>query len=401
MADKVMKIFLWISFATTFFIGLHFAVYVQFLLSHRLTLAEVALVNMAYMLSVFVLEVPTGAIADIFGRKFSFVLSCVMGAVGFIVYGLSTGISGFVAAEIIIAISTCLKSGAFHAWIVDSLAHYQWQGELTTVFRREQRYVQPAALIGGLLGAQLAVFGLFWPFLLGGIGYLIVLVMAVKYMREDYFVRAENIQWWPNMRQLASDSIRYGWREPIIFLVLLMAVLLTFGIQPVNMYWQPLFGKFFHGPEALGYIWAGVVIFSWSGAEMAAKFTKVFARPQVGYIVIGIGLSLGIFLVALASNNLWLCALGFFWHEIWRGIYRPYNSAILHARLPSRQRATVDSFVSMIGTGAAAVGLLIFGQVADEIGVSGVWLGAAIFLLITPFFLLVPKRCNSKIPNEI
>ena len=45
------------------------AIYVSFLMKNGMSLLQVNLVNTAYFLTLFICEIPTGAFADIFGRK--------------------------------------------------------------------------------------------------------------------------------------------------------------------------------------------------------------------------------------------------------------------------------------------------------------------------------------------
>ena len=63
------------------------AIYVTFLIKNGLSLLEVNLVNMSFFLTLFICEIPTGAFADIFGRKKSFVLACVLMCLSMFVYG--------------------------------------------------------------------------------------------------------------------------------------------------------------------------------------------------------------------------------------------------------------------------------------------------------------------------
>ena len=128
MIKKTTNIFYLVTAISEFFTAFHFGTYVLFLLSHQLTIFEVSLVNMVFMTTMFLLEVPTGAVADIFGRRFSYLLSNLVIAAGFLFYGFSGTLVGFMLAEAILALGATLTSGALDAWFVDSLKFYGYQG---------------------------------------------------------------------------------------------------------------------------------------------------------------------------------------------------------------------------------------------------------------------------------
>jgi len=69
--------------------------YVMFLIGRGLDLLHVNLVLAVYLIVTCLFEVPTGAVADIFGRKVSFILSCVIRAVAFGLYFFSTPLRNF------------------------------------------------------------------------------------------------------------------------------------------------------------------------------------------------------------------------------------------------------------------------------------------------------------------
>ncbi len=61
-------------------IALHSTVYTLYLISKGLNLFEVNLVNVVFYVTLSLFEIPTGAYADIFGRKSSLVLSAAVHA---------------------------------------------------------------------------------------------------------------------------------------------------------------------------------------------------------------------------------------------------------------------------------------------------------------------------------
>ena len=96
-------------------------VYPLFLRSRGLDALEVNLVLATYLIVVFAFEVPTGALADVLGRRFSFLLSCMLRTVAFGLYAVADGFLDCAIAEIVDGVGTTLASGALDAWAIDGM----------------------------------------------------------------------------------------------------------------------------------------------------------------------------------------------------------------------------------------------------------------------------------------
>jgi MFS family permease len=168
MVAQTKLYYLLFSGLTMFGTAIHFSVYSTFLLAHGLDLFQVSLVNVAFYVTLFVFEIPTGAFADVFGRKASYVVSCMLWGVGSFVYASANSFWGFAFAEAIVAIGATFASGAFEAWAVDRLRHHGYAGELSELFARKQYMTQGIAIVAGLLGAALSQQYLSMPWWIGG-----------------------------------------------------------------------------------------------------------------------------------------------------------------------------------------------------------------------------------------
>jgi len=274
MSKRIIGVYILITLLMDSLIGLHATVYVLFLRAGGLDLLQISLVNFFFMAAVFLLEIPTGAIADLYGRKRSLVISNLVFAIGFFWYSISHSFWAFVLAEIIIALGVTTTSGAFRAWVVDSLHHINWKGDLVKLFRWEGRANKLAALLGGLIGASLGVHGLNIPFRLAGVGFLLIAVLAQLIMREKYFQPSRDKigRIIPNIKQIAKDSIQYGLKHQVVFLILVSMAVLNFSFQPINMYWALQFNDYFPTTQGLGVVWSGIVIFSLLGNELVVWF---------------------------------------------------------------------------------------------------------------------------------
>jgi len=357
------------------------AVYVTFLIHHGLNLFEVNLVNASYFLTLFVCEIPTGAFADIFGRKTSFVAACGLLCISMFVYGNSHTFTGFTLAEVIAAIGMTFRSGAFQAWLVDSLKHHGYEGEYNRLFGRESLFRQIGGGIGAVAGSYLAARNPSLPWFVGGTCMAITTVYAYVVMKEEYFIH--NKFSWKNgfysMRDIAISSIRYGTEHKAVRFILIITAVQIFAVQALNMYWQPFFRNHKVNEQHLGFLFTGMMVALATGAFIISRLNckgsekKMIVRSQIcaGLIVI----------TAVLIPGVPLTIIFFLLHEIPRGCWQPLIDSYLQKRIPSHERASIASFCSIAPHIGGVVGLVISGLIAQFFGISVTWIISGLFLI--------------------
>ena len=117
-AKEVKEVYYVLIFLSNLIMGLTATTYVIFLLSKGLDLLQVNIVNMCFMLSIFFLEIPTGAFADHIGRRKSILLSNLLMVISLLVYYFSSSFIFFVLAEVLIKVFNIIIYVFY--WIVDT-----------------------------------------------------------------------------------------------------------------------------------------------------------------------------------------------------------------------------------------------------------------------------------------
>ena len=139
----------------------------------------------------------------------------------------------------------------------------------------------------------------------------------------------------------------------------------------------------------MDFIWAGIVVFTAIGNELVRYFWAYVSIVKRAYLIIGV--SLGVTMVLAGVMPIFTLSLIWFYaHEIVRGVYRPYTNAVLQENIPSDKRATVESFVSMMRTGAAALGLVLGGWAAESLSIEIAWiLSGTVIIVFLPLVMLL------------
>lgn len=121
---------------------------------------DIFLLQAIYSVSVAIMEIPSGYMADVVGRKKTLILGSIMGTLGYLIYSVTHDFTGFLVAEITLGIGGSFISGADSAMLFDSLVatkrqhkYLQFEGRITSLGNFAETI---AAVCGGLIAAFLS-----------------------------------------------------------------------------------------------------------------------------------------------------------------------------------------------------------------------------------------------------
>lgn len=351
---------------------------------------ETNMVNFAFLLVVFLFEVPTGAVADVFGRKTSYLISCVLMGVSFIVYALSTTFWGFVLAETLCAIGVTFCSGAYEAWMVDRLKFLKYNAELPPILSRRLQFDAGAYIAGASLGAWISDFDLVIPWIVGGVIQLFVGLLAAVLMKEDGFEKKTFSfkEGFCSMRKTIQVSVKHSRNNKPLRFIFCAVALMQLTLAAPNLQWQPFFKDFLgESLTPLGFIFAGMSVATILGAALTSHTLRLFKEEKraMTWIQLGVGISIAI-TGYIASLPLALTM--FLLHELVRGLYRPIKDAYLHNNIPSSERATLVSFESMMRQIGGMFGLIGSGLLAQYTSIPFTWAVSGLLLCFATLWLM-------------
>lgn len=366
------------------------AVYPLFLVSRGLDLFQVNFILAVYLFANFAFEVPTGAVADLFGRKVSFLLSCAVRACAFALYFYMDSFLGFVVAELIDAIGTTLASGALDAWAVDGMAEEGDHGPADRLFARGRMLSHSAMIASGLLGGYVGDVDIAYPWLVGVAGFATTAAVAMVTMRRDKPTALRDGAWsgsvssrlnpLPAIRSQVAGGLVTVARHPTLRFLCLVTGLLSFAYMPMLQLWptqmKALSGE---GPWLMGWVWAALnlaaVLGSWSLPRLLARAE----RPKVALALTMLRcVSLA---TAALAGGFGKALVGLIAQAGGTGASDPLLGAWMNEHAASHQRATVLSVQAMSFMLGGSAGLLLLGLVARSAGVPAAWLGGSAALL--------------------
>ncbi|HSD12272.1 MAG TPA: hypothetical protein VLC10_01825, partial [Patescibacteria group bacterium] len=159
--------------------------YVPGLMARGLTLADVAAVNIFFWLTISVMELPTGLLADGKSRAWSVRAGSVFCAAG--AFGYATTRNFWQAAlwESVIGVGFAFLSGAMQAWLADALAKRGERDAVGRAFGAAAAARAAGAVAAGTAGALLGTIDLRFGWYLSGCCHALAAFVAFRYMNGD------------------------------------------------------------------------------------------------------------------------------------------------------------------------------------------------------------------------
>lgn len=355
---------------------------------HGLTLTQVTFVDVAFWIAATLGEVPTGIVADNYGRKLSMIIGAGIMAASTFAWAIAPTVPLLMVAYACLAIGVTFLSGAEDAFFFESLKATGRVGEYTRLAGRVAALSVAAVAIGNLASGILASLDLHWPFILAALCQLAMMGIALSFREPTREEEVETIteeagnngekqqnSYWRILRQATAilgerPSLRYA----LFYMTLLpmtAMILETVFLQPQAV--------------ALGVPLAGigVVVMAMRFANMAGSASSNALKVNIGekWIIYFAPFAVAISLFLLAAIQQ-LPALAFAATiSFITAALRPIVMNRIHGELSDKIRATVLSFQSLLFALAAVLIEPLLGYVADHAGLESAYVVLACALI--------------------
>jgi MFS family permease len=287
------------------------------------------------------LEVPSGYVADVWGRKKALIIGTLFGVFGFSVYSFTGGLLFFLTAEILLGIGQSLISGADSALLYDTLLEK----------KKENKYIKFEGAITALgnfsevaaaLFVSVIVFSTYRTYfqlqsLLALMGFVAALFLIEPKIHDKKLGgKFKDI----------LDIVRYSFIEhkKLRNLLIYSSVI---GFASLSMAWlaQPLLKEIGLKDSNFGFGWAALNLLVGAGSMSAMYISKRFSYAA-GLLFIGLPLALTYFIVAGTMSIYSFIPLAVFFYV--RGTAHPVLKKYINELTTSEKRATVLSLRSLI-----------------------------------------------------
>jgi MFS family permease len=381
---SIQRTYLVLLLGNTLAASLIWGINTIFLLDAGLSNLEAFAANAFFTAGMVLFEVPTGIVADTVGRRASYLLGTLTLMASTLFYVLLWQIEApfweWALASILLGLGFTFFSGAVEAWLVDALTATDYKGDLESVFGRGQIVTGIGMLSGSVAGGFIAQqVSLGAPFVLRG-GILIVMFgLAFRLMHDVGFTPEQRAGVLPEMRKIAVASIDYGIRVPAVKWLMVEA-LFTGGVGIYGFYaLQPYLLELYGDPHA--YQIAGLAAAIVAGAQIlggiaAPRIRERFHRRTSALILMAALSTLTLFFVGIVQSFWPVIGLTVVWALLFAATM-PIRQTYINGMIPSRQRATILSFDSMMSSSGGVWAQPVLGRAADVWGYAQSYLLAA------------------------
>jgi MFS family permease len=399
---SIQRTYLLLLLGNTLATSLIWGINTIFLLDAGLSNLEAFAANAFFTGGMVIFEVPTGIVADTIGRRTSYLLGTLTLSAASLLYVLLWQVQApfweWAAVSLLLGLGFTFFSGAIEAWLVDALNATGYTGDLETVFGRGQIVTGAGMLGGSVAGGFIAEqLSLGVPFVLRGVILIVMFVAAFRLMHDVGFTPEKGGGAFTEMRKIAANSIDYGWRVPAVKWLMLEA-LFTGGVGIYAFYaLQPYLLELYGNPHA--YEIAGLAAAIVAGAQILGGIAAPRIRGLVHRRTSALLTIAALSVVALALigtvRSFWP-VIGF--TTIWGLLFaaaRPIRQTYINGMIPSRQRATILSFDSMMSSTGGVWTQPVLGKAADAWGYGPSYLlSAGIAILALPCLALSRRQNN-------
>lgn len=397
LEEKLRKNPLWIyglGFAWMFLIPM--AIMVPFFKSRGLSMEQIYQLQAFFSFSVLILEVPSGYISDLLGRKGTLLAAAFFHGLGFTLFAFADGIVSFLIFEFILALGVSLFSGTDVALLYDSLdAVGDVEGQ-SKLMGKKVLYYQLGETIAAVLGGILASYYLDFPVQVHAVTAWIPFILAFgitepprEKMEKSTHKENALLIW----RKLFIDS-------PLVRLIMLNGMI--YGTATLVAVWSFQEHWRIVGVDIkyFGILWAAINLVVGLSASLANRVERTLGGAN-SLLVMGILPILGY--LGMGWFPTFVGTLFCFCFQLCRGINMVLIRDALNARVGGEMRATANSLVSL-GTRVAFILMGPFmGWMMDKegLGLKAYLVFGGIYILIFFVFLvpLVARKAEFRPPS--
>ncbi len=263
---------------TWFWLGIWMPYYLLFT-----NYAGIGLIEMVGYLTITLIDIPTGAIADLLGKKKTLLLSFLFATIGNLMMGLAGNFSLLFYSVFAIGIGSALYSGTHEALIFDSLKQLKQEDFFKKVLSRIHVIDLLTLCAAGLIGSRLYVINHHLPFLLTAAATFLGFVISLFLKEPD--IDTEKFSFTNYLRQTTQGFSQLFPDRQTTFFVLKLILILSFGYILKESLDMSLAIKFGLKDSQLGVVFAILPLISAGAVYLYSKRAHLLPNTLIYFLV--------------------------------------------------------------------------------------------------------------------
>jgi DHA3 family tetracycline resistance protein-like MFS transporter len=359
----------------------------------HLTPLQLVLVGTSLETAIFLFEIPTGVVADVYSRRLSIIIGVFLIGAGITMEGSFPVFYAIAFGQAIWGLGYTFTSGAIQAWISDEIG----EAAAGKAFLRASQVGMAASLAGIVISTLLANVRINLPIQVSGLAMFPLGFILALWMPETGFKPApkEKRNSWRNMARTFRNGLKMLNKRPALYTILGIGLFYGLYSEAYDRLWVKLILDNFTFPS-LGPLkpesWFGVInavglILGVIATEIVRRRLDTNRHRSIARLLLTASAGLVASLLVFASSGSLLLALAANWSiDILRTIISPVFDAWVNQKLDSSVRATVLSMSAQVDAIGQIAGGPALGAVGNLVSVRAAIAAAA--LLLSPILFL-------------
>lgn len=344
---------------------------------------QLVLVGTVLEASVFLGEVPTGIVADVYSRKLSLLI-------GFVLIGCGLAISAVpsflvvLAGQVLWGVGYTFTSGAQQAWISDEIG----PDRAAPVFVRATQVALGGTITGTLLAGALGLVWIGTPIIAGGVGFLVLAGVLAIVMPERGFTRSAERTTWATVAGQFRAGLALARRRRVVRVLMLVSLISGLSSEAFDRLWTVhlldsglpsflgevlWFAAIGLGGTVVSLVVSLVVNRLFKNALMTLHPTRLLALLTVLEVV-----AVGAFAL---SGQFWVLLVLLWMRSSVHVVAEPVVAGWMNRNLESGVRATVLSFDGQMNAIGQVAGGPVLGAVGNAVSVRAALIASSLTLV--------------------
>lgn len=346
----------------------------------------------------FVIEIPTGIFADLYGKRKSIILSKLFIFISFVFFGFAFNFLTLLLANLIYELGKSFRSGTETAYVYDYLAENKDNPSYVYVKTNQKFYARISESVGTAFGGFIAY----------KLGFNIVFFVAAVPAFLNFL---QTLSWQHLLEEgerkinativsniiFAKNSIKEVFVKPQIRKIVFNISLFASAFFALDKFTQPYMKGAGIELQYFGLIYSGFLLLIAFLARSAARLEEKFGAIKIMNYLSLIAV-IPLLILGFGHSSYW--GVGFFFFVMLvENIRSPIANALFHDNVSSTNRATMGSILQLFESSSKLIVLPVIGYLADLYSMSFAILIIGGLVILNSLLFWIPQ--DSRLAKKI
>lgn len=369
-------------------LGFMLPIVVLFWQENGLSMAEIMILQSIFAIGIVALEVPTGYLADVWGRKKTLILGGLFLALAYVLFSISSTFWMFVITELAFSISIALVSGSDAALLYDTLKELGREKEYQKIWGKAAFITFITISLTNIIGGYIGAFSFRLTMVISIPFALLLAIIALRFTEPKRHKLIIKKGYGKELLRIVKYALHEN--KKLKWLIIYAGVIYAF-YQSALWFYQPYFTLTGLDIVHFGFVFASFQIVAAISSKYAHRIESWLGQKS-SLILLFVLVFTSYFLM---GNFVYWFSFSFgFMHQFIRGFFKVVISDYVNKLTDSAKRATVLSIQNMFSSLMYALIIPIFGRVADILTLTQTFLlmGTTTFVFAGTILLILHAK---------